>query len=122
MEQLISGALGQFGVRATSDLPPDGWERFTESREYRNFIEGAYACGFVCSDLRPDLDVDLINQRPDEVGRFGLKRLRLYVHTMIRSERASHGHGSLVWESTRSGALERLLDKLANDEGLREPL
>jgi len=122
MEQLISATLGQFEARATSDLPPEGWEQFIESREYRLFIEGAYACGFVCSDLRPNVDLNLINQHPDELGRFDLKRLRHYVHSMIRSERASHGYGSFIWESTRSGALERLLDRLSNDEGLREPL
>lgn len=123
LEQLLSGALVQFGVRATSVLPQEGWERFTESREYRLFIEGAYACGFVCSDLRPNVDLNAVNQRPaEEMGRFDLKQLRHYVHTLIRSERASHGYGSLVWEAVLSGALERLLGRLANDSGLLEPL
>lgn len=123
LDQLIAGALSQFGVRTTSDLPEDGWERFAESREYQLFIEGAYACGFVCSDLRPNADLTLANQRPDEeLGRSDLKQLRRYVHTLIRSERVNHGYGSNVWDSTRSGALECLLGRLVNDQSLLEPV
>ena len=123
IEQLVERALAQFEVRVTSDLPEDGWESFTQTREYLLFLTGAYACGFVCTDLRPDLDLDSVNRSPEvHITRFNLKQLRLYVHTLMRVERANDGFGSVVWDSMRSGALELLLRRLVHDGDLVEPL
>lgn len=123
IQLLIEGALGQFQVRVTSDLPEDGWESFTDSREYLLFLTGAYACGFVCSNLRPDVDIDRVNRSPEDyVDKFDLKELRHFVHTMMRSERSNFGLGSTIWESMRAGTLELLLDKLKHDPGLLDPM
>jgi hypothetical protein len=123
IEQLVERALAQHEVRVTSDLPEDGWESFTQTREYLLFLTGAYACGFVCADLRPNIDLDEVNRNPEaHIARFELKKLRHYVHTLMRAERANHGFGSSVWESMRTGALELLLHRLAHDGNLLEPL
>jgi hypothetical protein len=123
IQLLIEGALGQFQVRVTSDLPEDGWERFTDNREYQLFLTGAYACGFVCSDLRPDVDIDRVNRSPENhVDKFDLKDLRHFVHTMMRSERSNFGFCSAIWESMRSGTLELLMGRLAHDPRLLDPL
>ena len=123
IEQLVERALAQFEVRDTSDLPEDGWESFTQTREYLLFHTGAYACGFVCADLRPNIDLDMVNRNPEaHVTSFDLKQLRHYAHTLMRVERANDGFGSAVWESMRSGALELLLRRLAHDGDLLEPL
>ena len=120
---LIEGALGQFQVRVTSDLPEDGWERFIDSREYKLFLTGAYACSFVCSDLRPDVDIDRVNRSPEgHVDKFDLKELRHFMHTMMRSERSNFGFGSAIWESMRAGTLELVMGRLAHDPRLRDPL
>lgn len=123
IQLVIEGALAQFQVRVTSELPEDGWERFTDSREYKLFLTGTYACGFVCSDLRPDVDIDRVNRSPeDHVDKLDLKELRHFVHTMMRSERSNFGFGSAIWESMRSGTLELLMGRLAHDPGLLGPL
>lgn len=122
-EQLLEQALAQFSVRATSQLPEDGWSSFTQTREYLLFITGAYACGFVCSDLKPKLDLDRVNRSPrDQIARMDLKKLRHYVHMLLRAERANDGYGSVIWEAVRSGALEVLLRRLAHDSDLLAPL
>lgn len=118
---LIQRALGYFGVQRSSELPEDGIEEFTQLPEYGLFTSGVYACGFVCSDFSPTVDINAVILRPEEVlANMTLPQLRHYVHSLMRSERAGYGYGSILYESIKSGALDFLCDRIARDSDLYE--
>lgn len=120
---LVRSTLDHFEVEASADLPEESWEAFTSLPEYGLFTSGAYACGFVCSDLRPDTDLDEVRRFPIAVlGGMDLRQLRHYVHTLMRSERAGHGYGSVVYEALRAGALEAICERLERGSDLYETL
>lgn len=71
-------------------------EAFLACREYGNFTAGAYACGFVCRDLQAEFPFDLAKKRPDLLLVADVGKLRHYIHTLMRNERHSYGHGSHI--------------------------
>lgn len=120
---LIHRALGHFGVKNSSELPENGSDEFTELPEYGLFTSGAYACSFVCSDFSPTADLCAVMQRPEEtLTSMTLPQLRHCVHSLMRSERAGYGYGSILYEAIKSGALEVLCERLARDSDLYEDL
>jgi hypothetical protein len=120
---LVKRTLEHFEMESLEGLPDEGWESFTEMPEYGLFTTGVYACGFVCADLKPDADLDAVKQRPIEaIQGADLPRLRHYVHTLMRSERASYGYGSVIYEALRAGILEQLSERMDRGADLYERL
>jgi hypothetical protein len=120
---LVKRTLEHFEVESVEELSDEDWESFTEMPEYGLFTTGVYACGFVCADLKPDADLDAIRQRPIEaIQGANLPWLRHYVHTLMRSERAGYGYGSVVFEALRAGVLEQLSERLDRGADLYERL
>lgn len=120
---LVQRTLDCFEVEACADLPEQGWESFTQMPEYRLFTSGVYACGFVCSDLSPTVDLGVVAARPAEsLVNLHLPQLRHYMHTLMRSERAGFGYGSVLYEAVRSGALDVFCDRLERDANLYQDL
>lgn len=95
-------------------LDLDGWY---ELPAYEAALEAAYRQGIVHGDLTADgsaFDLGAINARPDEeVGAMSAAQARHLVHWLYRNERASHGYGSPVRETIRSGALQLASSKIA---------
>lgn len=83
-------------------------KRFWALPEYDLFHDAAYACGFVCADLRPDYSIERANNLPSEsIGQESLNGLRHYLHTLLRAERANRmdGYYSPICSAIESGAL-----------------
>lgn len=88
--------------------------------EHRRFVLGAYAAGFVCTDLAPMSDFEEICSRPREhLGVAGFNRLRHWIHTLLRAERWADGYSSPIREAIVSGALEIVVYRLENDMSLK---
>lgn len=120
---MVQGTLAHFEVESVTDLAEDGWDAFTELPGYELFTLGAYACGFVCSDLRPDADLNAVARRPGEALRgMSLPQIRHYVHTLLRSERGTYGYGSFIYDALRAGALDALCERLQSGSDLYESL
>lgn len=120
---MVQETLAHFEVESVGDLAEDGWDAFTELPEYELFTLGAYACGFVCSDLRPDADLNAMARRPGEALRgMSLPQIRHYVHTLLRSERGTFGYGSFIYDALRAGALDALCERLQSGSDLYESL
>lgn len=120
---MVQAVVDQWEVDSVADLPEDDWETFTELPEYELFTQGAYACGFVCSDLRPDADLTAVARRPSEALRgMSLPQIRHYVHTLLRSERGTYGYGSFIYDALRAGALDALCERLQSGSDLYESL
>lgn len=116
-------ALAHFEVEYVADLAEEGWDAFTELPEYELFTLGAYACGFVCSDLRSDADLNAVARRSGEALRgMSLPQIRHYVHTLLRSERAGYGYGSVIYDALRAGVFETLCQRLRSGSDLYETL
>ncbi len=120
---LETAALGHFGVQGHERLPMERHEEFTALLEYRLFVEGAYACGFVCTDFAPGgPTVERGVRVEDAVGSWLFFELRHYVHTLLRSERWADGYSSPIFEALVQGVLQAISRRLANDDTLYEPL
>lgn len=120
---LIQRTLDRFKVRTSADLPEQGWQAFTQMPEYGLFTSGVYACGFVCSDLAPNVNLEAVNADPAEaLSGQTLPQLRHYMHTLMRSERAGNGYGSVLYEALCAGALEVFCARLDRDPDLYEGL
>ncbi len=116
---LESRTLAHFGVRTHRDLPLEVDDEFTSLPEYDLFSSGVYACGFVCSDLSPDADLDAVERDPEGVlDRMNLPRIRHYLHTLLRSERANWGGGSVIYSALRAGVLSALVQRIKDGEDL----
>lgn len=116
---LESRTLAHFGVRTLQDLPLEEDDEFTGLTEYDLFTSGVYACGFVCSDLLPDVDLEAIERDPQSVlDRMDLPRIRHYLHTLLRSERANWGCGSVIYSALRAGVLSALVQRIKDGEDL----
>lgn len=88
--------------------------------EHRRFVLGAYAAGFVCTDLAPMNDFEEICSRPREhLGSAGFNRLRHWIHTLLRAERWADGYSSPIRETIVSGALEIVVGRLESDDSLK---
>ncbi len=120
---MVQEALAHFEVESVADLAEEDWDAFTELPGYELFTLGAYACGFVCSELRPDADLNAVASRPGEALRsMALPQIRHYVHTLLRSERAGYGYGSVIYDALRAGALDALCERLQYGSDLYESL
>ena len=86
--------------------------------EYERFVQGAYACGFVCSDIVPVGSVLKHAEKDGWVEKAPLVTVRRYVHTLIRSERhADMGEdwgGGNIYSAIRSGVLQRIVSRLTS--------
>lgn len=90
-----------------------------ELPEYQRFVIGAYAAGFVCTDLAPMDDFEEMGSRPREhLSSAGFNRLRHWIHTLLRAERWADGYSSPIRDAIASGALEIVADRLESDESL----
>lgn len=118
---LVRCALDLFDVDSVDKLPADGWKSFSGLAEYNLFIQGAYACGFVCRDLTPHADLNAVRLGPSEALQdTSLPQLRHYIHTLLRAERASDGYGSHIYEAHRAGVFTALCELLEDCSALYE--
>lgn len=112
-------ALNHFRVPVASKLPKDRFAEFFKLEAYRIFIEGAYACGFVCRDLKPDNPLEGERERAAEViAGWSFPDLRQYVHYLVRHERFADGYSSPILESLVAGHLQQVADRLESDDSL----
>ncbi|MCM2312284.1 MAG: hypothetical protein NDI84_12865 [Steroidobacteraceae bacterium] len=112
-------ALAHFRVPTASRLPKDRQGEFFKLDAYRIFIEGAYACGFVCRDLKLDNPLEAVGDRTSEViAGWSFPALRQYVHYLVRHERWAEGFSSPILESLAAGHLQQVADRLETDDSL----
>jgi len=112
-------ALNHFRVPVASRLPKDRHAEFFKLEAYRIFIEGAYACGFVCRDLKPDNPLEGERDRAAEViAGWSFPELRQYVHYLVRHERWADGYSSPILDSLVAGHLQQVADRLETDDSL----
>jgi hypothetical protein len=112
-------ALNHFRVPVASKLPKDRFADFFRLEAYRIFIEGAYACGFVCRDLKPDNPLEGERERAAAViAGWSFPQLRQYVHYLVRHERFADGYSSPILESLVAGHLQQVADRLESDASL----
>lgn len=116
---LERAALDHFRVPVASRLPRDRHAEFFKLDAYRIFIEGAYACGFVCRDLKPDNPLEAERDRAAEaIAGWSFPVLRQYVHYLVRHERWADGFASPILESLAAGHLQQVADRLETDDSL----
>jgi len=114
-------ALNHYRVPVAARLPRDRHAEFFKLDAYRIFIEGAYACGFVCRDLKPDNPLESERDRPAEaIAGWSFAQLRQYVHYLVRHERWADGFSSPILEALAAGHLQQVADRLETDESLYE--
>jgi hypothetical protein len=119
IDQLESALLVHFEVRSTASMPYERFQEIWKVGEYRRFVDGAYACGFVCRDFKPDFPFESGNHRPEETIRaWTFHELRHYIHTLLRAERWADGYSSPILEAVMSGALREVAKRLESDESL----
>jgi len=112
-------ALNHFRVPVASKLPKDRFAEFFKLEAYRIFIEGAYACGFVCRDLKPDNPLEGERERAAAViAGWSFSELRRYVHYLVRHERFADGYASPILESLVAGHLQQVANRLESDDSL----
>ncbi len=108
-------------IEAYTRRPTASLTDWLDLPEHRRFVLGAYAAGFVCTDLAPMSDFEEICSRPHEhLGSAGFNRLRHWIHTLLRAERWADGYSSPIREATASGALGVVVDRLESDQSLRK--
>jgi hypothetical protein len=107
-------------VRRTQ-IGPSDHERIYGLQEYELCVEGAYALGFVCRDIRPEgVHLDLIAERPELLADLPLSGLRRYLHVLMRAERWNHPYASPVLAALEAGVLQLVARRLESDARLRE--
>ncbi len=112
-------ALNHFRVPVASKLPKDRFAEFFKLEAYRVFIEGAYACGLVCRDLKPDNPLEGERERAAAViAGWSFPELRQFVHCLVRHERFADGYSSPILESLVAGHLQQVADRLETDDSL----
>jgi hypothetical protein len=123
IDTLEAAAVRRFGAPTAERLPAERHEEFSALPEYRLFVEGAYACGFVCTDLDPGGPTIDSGERVEEtVDRWSFFEVRRYMHTLLRSERWADGYSSPIFEALIQGVLRAIGHRLANDDALYEQL
>ncbi|PRZ56354.1 hypothetical protein BX589_1014 [Paraburkholderia fungorum] len=121
-ETLESAALRHFGVPGRERLHTERHKEFTALPEYRLFVEGAYACGFVCTDFAPGgPTIDSAERPEDAVDSWTFFELRHHVHTLLRAERWADGYSSPIFEALAQGVLSAISGRLVSDDTLYEP-
>lgn len=112
-------ALQHFRVPTHGRLPQDRYTELFKLDAYRILLEGAYACGFVCGDLKPDNPLEGARERPFEaIDAWTFPQLRQYVHYLVRHERWADGYSSPIFDALASGCLQRVADRLEHDDSL----
>lgn len=107
-------------IAAYTRRPNASLDDWLDLPEHRRFVIGAYAAGFVCTDLAPMDDFEEMGARPREhLSSAGFNKLRHYLHTLLRAERWADGYSSPIREAIVSGALEIVSERLANDGSLK---
>jgi hypothetical protein len=115
-------ALAHFRVPVAARLPRERYGEFFRLEPYRVFNEGAYACGFVCRDLKPDNPLEAARTRPAEViAGWSFPQLRQYVHHLVRHERWADGYSSPILDALVAGHLQQVADRLETDDSLYAP-
>ena len=115
-------ALGHFRVPVAARLPRERYAELFRLEAYRVFIEGAYACGFVCRDLKPDNPLEAERDRPAQaIAAWSFPQLRQYVHYLVKHERWADGFSSPILEALVAGHLQQVADRLESDDSLYEP-
>lgn len=115
-------ALAHFRVPVASRLPRERFDELFKLEAYRVFIEGAYACGFVCGDLKPDNPLEAERERPAEaMAGWSFATIRQYVHYLVRHERWADGFSSPIFSALADGHLQQVADRLDTDDTLYEP-
>ena len=102
------------------DCRQDRFGEFFKLESYRIFIEGAYACGFVCRDLNPDNPLETERERAAAAAIDGwtFPQIRQYVHYLLRHERWADGYSSPIMDSLVEGHLQRVAERLETDGSL----
>ena len=112
-------ALAHFRVPIAAKLPKDRYAEFFRLEAYRIFIEGAYACGFVCRDLGPDNPLEGARGRAAAaIAGWSLTELRQYLNYLIRHERFASGYSSPILDALIAGHLQQVAERLESDESL----
>lgn len=92
-------------------------QQLTTLPEYQRFFEGAYACGFVCSDFPPEpppgLSYESVRQRPQLLADQPLQAVRQLVHFLIRKERWNFEMADEPGGAIRGALDDGLVDALA---------
>jgi hypothetical protein len=115
-------ALTHFRVPVAARLPRERFAEVFKLEAYRLFIEGAYACGFVCGDLKPDNPLEAERDRPTEtIAGWSFPNLRQYVHYLVRHERWADGFSSPIFAALAEGHLQQVADRLDTDSSLYDP-
>ncbi len=119
---MLEGAvLAHFNLADLERIDLNRFKEIWDLPEYNLFVEGAYACGFVCTDGKSEGDLDMVNSRPREVvASWSFPELRQYVHFLLRSEKWADGYSSPILHAIRSGALQKVADRLESDDSLYE--
>lgn len=108
-------------IEAYTRRPQTSLADWFDLPEYRRFIVGAYAAGFVCTDLAPMKNFDEMSARPHEhLGDIGFGALRHWIHSLLRTERWADGFSSPIREAIASEALGIVADRLSNDGNLKQ--
>ena len=108
-------------IEAYTRRPQTSLADWFDLPEYRRFIVGAYAAGFVCGDFGPMKEFEEMSSHPREnLGSAGFNRLRHWIHTLLRAEHWADGYSSPIREVIVSGALMIVVNRLANDESLKQ--
>jgi hypothetical protein len=112
-------ALQHFRVPVHARLPQERFAELFKLDAYRILLEGAYACGFVCGDLKPDNPLEAARERPLEaIDGWAFPQLRQYVHYLVRHERWADGYSSPIFDALVNGFLQRVADRLEHDDSL----
>lgn len=115
-------ALTHFRAPVAARLPRERFTDFFKLEAYRVFIEGAYACGFVCNDLKPDNPLESERARATgTIAGWTFPQLRQYVHHLVRHERWADGFSSPLFAALADGHLQQVADRLDQDDSLYEP-
>lgn len=121
MAILIQELVDEERIETDLNSGPLELEDFFNLPAYLRFISGAYACGFVCSDLTPDsFDIS----RPDIVRvlqEAPFEKIRAFTHVLLRSERWADGMWSPVRNILATGALAAVGSRLNSDISLYGP-
>ncbi len=99
--------------------------KLVEHPAYNRFMRGAYACGLVCSDMSPDetgKTAETLKRDPSTLLSMPWRRVREYVHYMMRAERwayqgADFG-GGFIRDALVDGHLRLLAARLRQVSGV----
>lgn len=79
-------------IEACTRRPQRSLDDWFDLPEYRRFIIGTYAAGFVCSDLGPMKEYETFSAGPREhLATVGFSKLRHWIQTLLRAKRWTEG-------------------------------